>query len=109
LRHPSRWAAECVFPADFLGLGEDMGDADLPVHCDSVIGGIAVAHQGPVKDLSEDGFGHLGRAMPVVMEASWTYILTPPKDAFLIFLLLGGFCSLYYFCCWGYYASLSLW
>ena len=53
--------------ADFLGLGEDMGDAGLPVHSDPVIGGIPVAHQGSVKVLSEDGFGHLGRPMPVDM------------------------------------------
>ena len=48
-----------MFPADFLGLCDDMGDADLPVHSDPVIGGIPVADQRPVKVLSEDGFCHL--------------------------------------------------
>ena len=57
-----------MFPSDFLGLCDDMGDADLPVHSDTVIGCIAVAHQGPIKVFSEDAFGHLGRPMSVDMK-----------------------------------------
>jgi len=57
-----------MFPADFLGLCDDMGDADLPVHSDTVIGCIPVTHQRPAKVLSEDHFGHIGRPMPVDMK-----------------------------------------
>ena len=35
-----------MFLADLLGIGNEMGEADLPVHSDPVIGCIAVAHQG---------------------------------------------------------------
>ena len=67
-----------MFPSDFLGLCEDMGDADLPVHSDAVIGCIPIAHQGPVKVLSEDGFCHLGRAMPVDMKEREVFIPCEP-------------------------------
>ncbi len=45
--------------ADLLGVGDEMGEADLPVCCNPVMGGIAVAHQGSGKVLSEDGFSYL--------------------------------------------------
>ncbi len=64
--------------ADFLGVGDDMGDADLPVYSDPVIGRIPVAHQGPGKVLSEDGFGHVGRPMPVDMKEGEVFIPCEP-------------------------------
>ena len=67
-----------MFPADFLGLCDDMGDADLPVHSDTIIGRIPVTHQRPVKVLSEDGFGHVGRPMPVDMKEGEVFITCKP-------------------------------
>ena len=67
-----------MFGADFLGLCDDMGDADLPVHSDPVIGCIPVAHQRSVKVLSEDGFCHLGRPMPVDMKEGKVFITCEP-------------------------------
>ena len=61
---------ERLLPADFLGLGDDMGQIPLkagPVLPDTVIGGIPVAHQCAVEVFSEKGFGYLGRPMPVDM------------------------------------------
>ncbi len=56
---------ESMFSADFPRLCDEMGNAALPVDADTVIGGIAVAHQGPAKVLSEDAFCHLGGPMPI--------------------------------------------
>jgi len=67
-----------MFPSDFLGLCDDMGDAGLPVYSDTVIGCIAVAHQSTVKVFSEDGFGHLGRPMPVDMKEGEGFIACEP-------------------------------
>jgi len=67
-----------MFHPDFLGLCEDMGDADLPVHSDTVIGGIAVAHQRPVKVFSEDAFCHVGRTVPIYMKEGEGFIACEP-------------------------------
>ena len=67
-----------MFPADFLSLCEDMGEAGLPVHSDTVIGRIAVAHQRPVKVFSEDVFCHVGRSMPVYMKEGELFITCEP-------------------------------
>jgi len=74
----SVWRQERMFPTDFLGLCEDMGYADLPVHSDTVIGCIAVAHQRPVIVLSENGFCHLCRPMPVYMKEGEVFITCEP-------------------------------
>ena len=67
-----------MFCSDFLGVCEDMGQADLPVHSDAVIGCIAVAHQRPIKGLSEDVFCDLGRPMSVDMKESEALIACEP-------------------------------
>jgi len=67
-----------MFLADFLGLCDDMGDADLPIHTDTVIGCIPVAHQRPVKVLSEDSFGHVGGTMSVYMKEGEVFIACEP-------------------------------
>ena len=69
---------ERMFCADFLGVGEDMGEAGLPVHSDPVIGCIPVAHQRSGKVLSEDGLGHVGRPMPVDMKEGEVFIPCKP-------------------------------
>ena len=69
---------ERMFPADFLGVGDEMGEADLPVRSDPVIGGIPVAHQRPVKVFSEDGFCCVGRAVPVDMKEGKIFIACKP-------------------------------
>ena len=63
---------------DFLGLCDDMGDTDLPVYSDPVIGCIPVTHQRSVKVLSEDGFCHLCRPMPVYMKEGEVFITCEP-------------------------------
>ncbi len=68
-----------MFCDDFLGLGENMGNAGLPVRPDAVIGGISVADQGSGKVLSEDGFRHVGRPMPVNMEEGEEFITGKPN------------------------------
>ena len=59
---------EGMLRADLLGVGDEVGEADLPVCSNSVIGGIAVTHQGSAKVLSEDGFSYLRGPMSVDME-----------------------------------------
>jgi len=67
-----------MFPADFLGVGDDMGEADLPVYSNPVIGCVPVAHQSPGKIFSEDGLGYVGRAMPVDMKEGQVLIPCEP-------------------------------
>ena len=67
-----------MFCFDFLGLCEDMSDANLPVRSDPVIGSIPVTNERPVKVLSEDGFCHLGRPMPVDMKEGEVFIACEP-------------------------------
>ena len=69
-----------MFPADFLGLCDDMGYAGLPVHSDTGIGCIPIAHQRSVKVLSEDGFCHVGRPMPVYMKEGEVFIACEPYE-----------------------------
>src|SRR4030067_199873 len=67
-----------MFPSDFLCFCDDMGDADLPIQTDAVIGCIAVTHQRSVKVLSEDGFCHLSRPMSVDMKQGEVLISCEP-------------------------------
>lgn len=80
-----------MFGADLLGFGEDMGDADLPVHSDTVIGGIAVAHQRSVKVLSEDRFCYFGRPVSVDMKEGKAFIACEPHMMAHTITPLGGF------------------
>ncbi len=57
-----------MLPIDFFNRSYDMSQTSLPVGSGTVIGGIAVAYQCTIKVLSEDGFCHLGRPMPVDMK-----------------------------------------
>ncbi len=65
---------ERMFCPDFFGLCDEMGEAGLPVHSDTVIGGIPVADQRPVKVFSEDAFWHVGRTVPVDMKEGESFI-----------------------------------
>ena len=69
---------ERMFGADLLGVCEEMGEADLPVRSDPVIGGIPVAHQRSVKVLPEDAFRHLGRPMSIDMKEGEIFIAGEP-------------------------------
>jgi len=67
-RRPFLCAAGGHVPSDLLGVGDEMGEADLPVHSNPGIGGIAIAHQDSAEVLSEDAFCHLGRPMSIDMK-----------------------------------------
>ena len=67
-----------MFPADLLGVCDEMGEAGLPVHADPVIGCIAVTHHGSAKVLSEDVFCHLGGAMSIEMKEGEIFIACEP-------------------------------
>ena len=69
---------ECMFRANLLGVCDEMGEADLPVCSNPVIGCIPVAHQGSGKVLSEDAFGHLGRPMSIDMKEGEMFIACKP-------------------------------
>ncbi len=69
---------ERMFSADFLRVGDEMGEADLPVRTDPVIGGIPVTHQRSVEVLPEDAFRHIGRAMPIDLIEGEMFIACEP-------------------------------
>lgn len=69
---------ERMFALDFFGVGDDMGQAGLPVCADTVIGRIAVAYQRADKVLSEDGLGDLGGAVSVDVKVGEFFIVCKP-------------------------------
>ena len=80
-----------MFRDDFLGLGDDVGEADLPVHPNPVIGGLAVAHQGTRKVFSEDAFGHLGGPMSINMKEADIFTACEPDVMTYAVTAPGGF------------------
>ena len=69
---------QSVFSANLLGVGDEMGETDLPVYSDAVIGSITVTDQRSVEVLSKDAFCYLGRPMSVDMKEGEAWIACEP-------------------------------